>query len=350
MFRRILGVATLASLVAASGCGSKSSSSVTGPGGNTPTDPAILAAATAFLPLQSGFITPSAATFASVGTLSSFIPGILAGPSPQAGPSKCRLSQFSGTTFDFTGSGYVATELPGAPVDGVRFLLYPLNAQGVPVLGTSSGHLDMSCDGTPTLSPNGSAFTFTLFANSVVVASASISAEVGNTHLVGTLTDPTGTTSIPYTSQIYESSPGQEYESFSMGPASDLTVRHDRITSTSGGTMFDSFSITPEGSTPDWIIGVQIAANLSQAISNGGLLISGPLLQDALAACIAGTLSAPVFTPQQTANCNYTPNGGTISITTADATAAQGIYRDSRRVFEVVQALGRTMHQPLPPL
>ncbi len=321
MFRRTLGMAILIASVAVSGCGKKSGgSSVTDPGGGgTPTDPAILGASVAFTPLQSGLITPNAAMYASVGTLGPFILGEITAPAPHAGPSECVLSRHNGVTFDYNGSSYVATETPGAPVDGPRFLLYPLNAQGVPVLGTSSGHLDISCEGSPSASPNGSAFSFALFANSVVVATASVSSAPGNTTLEGTLTNPAGTTTVPFSSQIFESTPGTAYESFSMGPASNLDVRHDRITRTNDGTMFDSFSIIPTGSAPDWIVEVQIAANLSQAVSNGGLLISGPLLQSVLAACVSGTLSVPVFTPQQTANCNYTPNGGTISITNADA-------------------------------
>ncbi len=93
---------------------------------------------------------------------------------------------------------------------------------------------------------------------------------------------------------------------------------------------------------------MELRANLSQSVSEGGLLISGPLLQRALAACVSGTLNVPVFTPQQVANCNYTPNNGTLSITNSDAAGAQDIYRSSRRVFELVRALGRSLHQPLP--
>ena len=350
MFRRVLHVAILIASVAVSGCGSKSGgSSVTGPG-STPTDPTAIALSAAFLPLQNNLITPNAPHYASAGVMGAFIPGVIFSPAPNLGPSECIPSQFHGVTYDFNGSGYVATELTGAPANGPRFLLYPLNAQGVPVLGTSSGHLDLTCEPTPTLSPNASSYAITLFANNVVIVSAQIQSDPGNTIVTGTLSDPSGATSIPYASQIYESFPGEVYEDLTMGPYSGIEIRHLRNSSSSNETVTDGLIVQPEGSLPDWIVDVQIRANLAHAISNGGLLVSGPQLQNALAACISGVLGAPVFSPQQTANCNYTPNGGTIDITNADANVYQGIYRDGRRVFDLVQALARTVHQPLPPI
>lgn len=349
MFRRVLGVVILLAAVAVGGCGSKSGgSSVTGPG-STPTDPTAIALSAAFLPIQNNLITPNAPLFASAGAMGAFIPGVIFAPAPNFGPSECIPAQFNGVTFDFNGEGYVATELPGAPSNGPRFLLYPLNAQGVPVLGTSNGHLDLTCDPKPTLAPNARSYSITLFANSLTIVSAVIQSDPGNTIISGTLSDPSGATTIPFSSQIYESSPGTEHEELSLGPHSGIEIRHLRMTNTGNAAVTDGLVVQPEGSLPDWIVDVQIRANLSHAISNGGLLVSGPQLQNALAACISGTLGAPVFAPQQTANCNFTPNGGTIQITNADANVYQGIYRDGRRVFNVVQALARTVHQGLPP-
>lgn len=354
MLPRIPTVILLAVLLSSSGCGSKSGSSITDPGGGgggggTPTNPAILGASSAFAPVHSGFITPNAPMYASVSALASFIPTALGGPAPQSGPSECRLAPFFGTTFGFNGSSYAATELSGAPANGVRFLIYPLDAQGAPVLGNPSGHLDLACSDAPTLSPNGSAFVFSLYANSVAIASATVSSTPGNTVIVGTLTNAAGSTSIPFTSQLYEQFPGDELESLNMGPASAITVRHTRSKNTSNSVLFESFEIAPDEQTPQWILDVEARADLNGSVAEGGLLISGPSLQRALAACISGTLGVPVFTPQQVANCNYTPNNGTLSITNSDAAGAQDIHRSSRRVFELVRALARSVHQPLPP-
>ena len=104
--------------------------------------------------LGDGFVTQNAQAYAGLEHAAQFVATAFAGPgaSPavvdKGGEQGCIPAEYTGTTlaFDAPSSSYVPTTFPGAPSNGVRFLIYETN-NGTPT-ENDIGTVDATCTGT----------------------------------------------------------------------------------------------------------------------------------------------------------------------------------------------------------
>jgi len=65
--------------------------------------------------------------------------------SASAAATNCLDAALQGAVFAFDGEGYVVTTDPDPPADGARFLLYEVDAEGVPNVANQIGDIEITC-------------------------------------------------------------------------------------------------------------------------------------------------------------------------------------------------------------
>lgn len=164
-FRAVLLVALLAGL--SIGCGDDDKTAAgPGNGGSGGVDAQFISELNG---LQQDYFDANAVAFVSLEYLGPFIASAFNKVgSEKSEPAACFGTLVPGTTYIFNGSAYESSVIPGAPVDGVRFLMYQI-VNGSPDLNNDIGYLELRCTESPsfsviaTLSVNGSnVFQFTV--------------------------------------------------------------------------------------------------------------------------------------------------------------------------------------------
>jgi hypothetical protein len=260
------------------------------------------------------------ASLASVDFFTPFIGLSLApapAPTPQAfaGARPPCFADVAGTTFDFDfGSGaYVATGLTGAPANGVRFLLYPLDGSGNPQPGSSLGHLDLTCDSSPTTNP--AAFDI-VFGTSLVSNDATIieTAMGGTINLdqdratifgTGTFASADGSFVLPF-----EGGPGNRLSAldgglmFSLG--NSVTAGFGRLDSGGGafGVAVNANRTVPGEQLFDWNFQL-FAEGSAEQLATSQLTLDDPDIGSGTFACVQGPFSGPSVS----AASDCTPSG-----------------------------------------
>ena len=214
----------------------------------------------------------------------------LAQLSPQSIPSEAL-----GTTYEYntSSSQYEASERTGAPVNGVRFILYEVSGSSPVTPLNEIGYVDVALSsGPPTV-----ALTIDLVIDDVTVLhlapSGSVLPDAVNLTIPGYVRTPTGSDQLDFTAGISgpTSSPSIWY---TLSPSPNAFISYSSFIDTGSSTQEITIFVQV-GESVDILfdLGVYIQADLSGNISSGTAYVTFPT---SMQAEITGTLSNPTVT------------------------------------------------------
>lgn len=307
-------VALLAPLLIAFGTSCSEDTGGTGlPGNGSGADPRIGTAATAINGAVGTFLVSNQDSFESLLVFGGFFGTALTAP-PALGASLGRhlsvlqTSCFAapGTTYEFDTDQYVyvASARTGAPAEGVRFILYELDATSQPAIPlVEIGYADFVCTAT---SPNHFALSLDLVVGGVTVfaldvADANISATSAAMFYDVTLRDPSGAQQLSGGGYANRNS---TTESLGLGldVQTNLTVSFSvQDNGASGGSIF----ATVVGGDPNVQLDFTIdaSADFDGAGNLNGAITFTDFMGLDLIACVGGTRDAPVMSDATTGGC-----------------------------------------------
>lgn len=272
-----------------------------------------------------------------------------AGLREKGGQQPCFTGDIGGATFEYLQSAamYVPTG-PGAPVNGIRFLVYEVDGD-TPNTDNEIGTLDVVC----VISPQGVDVSITLTANDVVVLSVNATNAfvfVGSYsfQLAGFIASADGAVQVPFGQQQGSFASGSSFDSnFSSSLTVDFTVGEDtfatlsRFVSSSVGFNEEFIDINVvRGLFTEFVF--DFFASLfgtPGSVSGPGLFTAVPPLGNGaqlFVACFSGSFEN--MTVQQASNAcggefGYEP----VPLSDGDLAVIQAAYDALRDAFKVIE-------------
>ena len=279
--------------------------------------------------VQSDYVAPNQALFKSLDGLLPYVDAILSA-TPSWIPNRLSPSLL-GRTYGFDGAAYQVTGAPGAPSDGVRFLLYDLTAAGTPLVDHPRGHVEIrSAPGAMPVF-----MTLRVVRDSISVVRLDVAGE-SLTHLEwkGDLATPAGTSTVSWGGDILG-----DQNTFQAQLPRDVRILYSVLGE--GATPENVLVQALRGTeTPDWELYADIVAETDGNIMEGPVRVA---TRDGshLAACMTGTLEMPVFESAVAGDCVYFGLTA-IDVSSSDLNALEGSYLVLRNLYLVSRRLLKT--------
>jgi len=279
--------------------------------------------------VEADYVQANHALFKSLDGLLPYIDATLS-TTPSRTPNRLSLSLL-GRTYAFDGAAYQISATPGAPADGVRFFLYDLTADGMPLVDHPRGHIEIR-------SPSSAMpvfMTVRVVRDSISVMSMDVDGE-SLTHLEwkGDLATPAGTPAVSWGGDILG-----DQNTFNAQLPRNVRVLYSVL---GEGTSPENVLVQAlRGTeTPDWELYADIVAETDGNIMEGPVRVATQNGSH-LAACMTGTLELPVFQSAVAGNCVYFGLTA-IDVTSSDLNALDGSYLVLRNLYLVSRRLLKT--------
>ena len=275
---------------------------------------------------QTGYVEANRPLLTSLGAFLPYIQGELLA-SASSVPASLSPSVL-GRTYAFDGAAYQDSGSPGAPEDGVRFLLYDVNTAGVPFLDHAPGFLEIrSGVGASTVS-----LSVRVVRDAIVVIELNAGGEsVSHIAWHGDLATPSGSPAMAWGGDVL----GDQH-TFEAQLPHDVRVLYSVL---GEGTTPENVLVQAlRGSdTPDWELYADIIAEPDGNIMDGPVRVATKSGSH-LAACMSGTLEMPVFQSATAGNCVYFGLTA-IEVSASDLNALEGSYQVLRNLYLVSRRL-----------
>lgn len=208
--------------------------------------------------------------------------------------------------YDFSASGYLATNQSGAPVNGARFLLYALNSSGSPQQGSQLGQLDVTCTAEPTGPSSFSVvFSLSIVAGNVSVLTMNMSGPVNvgsgirQVNGSGSLTSADGSRTIAFEGgDAAGGVAGGGAFGFSLDPAAGVTAAFARFNQ-QDGTFYVLVSATKQPvvtEIPEWAFEAYPEGTGQTYSGATPVRLTGADIGTGVFACIGGSFTTPQIT------------------------------------------------------
>jgi hypothetical protein len=321
--RLVLMAPALAGLFLSSGCDSTTEPSPPG------IETSLSELSRAVTEVQTDYVEANRSLLTSLDAFTPYIQGNLLA-TPSGTPARLSPSVL-GRTYTFDGAAYQDGGIPGAPTDGVRFLIYEVNASGAPLLDHALGYLEIRSG------VNAAPVSVTVRVVRDAVAVMELHAEGESLSRIawqGALATPSGASPLAWGGDVL----GDQH-TFQAQLPQDVRI---------------FYSVLGEGTTPENVL-VQALRGLETlqwefyaditALPDGNIM-EGPVrvatkAGSHLAACMSGTLDMPVFQSAAAGDCVYFGLTA-VDVSTSDLNALQGSYLVLRNLYVVSRRLLET--------
>ena len=301
------------------------------------------------------FFRANAAAFQSVGVFGPLIGGALSLAPSTSGLARssgfaqsCLSETLVGTTFDFDFSqnAYVQSQLGGAPTDGMRFLLFNVDAQGNPQQGSPLGQIDIVCTGQlPSIDVN-----IAIVVADVTVLSMNVGGGIDpvggsfNLFANGLLRAPDGSSTLTFGDMGASSAGGiiggTQYGSsfdFNIAPSEQIFAMFGR-TEIGDGTFIVFANVQKGFSDFEWSFMLELFGQQDGSVTGRVDLVSrGP---NGTFACVSGNFENPSI---DDASACEEPGAAAIDGVDSDQRGAvAAAYRDMRSMWAALDSILRT--------
>jgi len=207
--------------------------------------------------------------------------------------------------YDFSASGYAATNQSGAPVNGARFLLYTVNSSGSPQQGSQLGQLDVTCTAEPTGPSSYSiVFSLSIVSGNVSVLTMNMSGPVNVGSGVrqvtgsGSLGSADGSRTIAFEGGDLAGGGSGGSFAFDLVPADGVTASFARLAQQDGSfyVLVSARKQPVLTELPEWAFDAYPEGTGGSFSGTSPIWLTGADIGTGVFACIGGSYTAPDIT------------------------------------------------------